>query len=73
MRHFDSISKDGQEVRWARRWTERGPRNWRIVPEYPFMPFKLSDYQISVVYFEVCKRRIREALGVPKEFVEPEQ
>ena len=73
MRHFDSISYDGKEVRWAQRWVKPGPKNWKVIPEYPYDRLRLSDYAMSPLDLEMHRRRIYGALGVPKEFVEPEQ
>lgn len=72
MKHFDSISYDGREVRWAQRWIKSGPKNWKVISERPYDSFGLSDYMISPLDLEVHQRRIYEALGVPKEFMEPE-
>jgi len=73
MRHFDSISHDGKEVWWAQRWIKPGPKNWKIIPERPYDTFRLSDYMMSPLDLEVHQRRIREALGVPEEYMEPEE
>jgi hypothetical protein len=72
MRHFNGISYEG-EVWWVRRCIKPGPKNWKIIPERPYESLRLYDYTTSPLDLEVHRRRIYEALGVPKEFMEPEQ
>ncbi len=59
MKHFDSLAPDGQHANWARRWTKRGPLNWRIVPEAFYPEAFKSKYGISPL--ETRVRRLRAA------------